>query len=309
MEHFEHYVCTLIAHALGKPSSEISLATSIDCPQWDSLAVVAVLSQIEAAVGKDVSNIEIEDLIRSTSVAEIAEKIGRALKLSPHTGAQFSAQGIEDGGHTVRNIRPNCRQLFFIYRGRGGILTPRPSEFVHQTGIDRRNFVIFDDALKSDYLHGISAEIPTFARFLSWQALQQSKHFPHIDITYCLGASAGAIAAILSGYFLKVPIVWAFSLPSTRLDRYGQHYLHGLSTKYHCNDFRDLLQDSNQVTEYRLFYNEEFEKDRQSAEQLMDCPGVKLFPQSGSGHLVISTMASAASLRNLLVPFEATSGS
>lgn len=178
----------------------------------------------------------------------------------------------------------------------------RSFDFLKSTRILDRNLILFRDNEQANYQRGLSADIPSMAAFLDWQASQLALHFPHVRSTYCLGTSAGAYAAIVSGYFLKVPIVWSFG-PMTLIDEpYRPSESDPISRR--CFDLGELLRDGNGVTEYRIFYNNGYKPDVVAAERLKNCPGVRLFPQPGDDHGVVYTMADLGSLADVLVPFE-----
>ena len=205
--------------------------------------------------------------------------------------------------HTVCRPRLKCRQLFMIYTGRLGELMLPAFEFIRATQIHDRNMVVFRDNERVNYQGGLSPDIPNMRSFLEWQQMQRELYFPHVHTTYCLGTSAGGYAALASGHYLKAPIVWAFG-PMTQIrGRFALYANDAVSQR--CTDLAEVLSEDNGVTEYRVFYNEGFDMDREAVERIADCPGVRLFPQSGEGHQVVVTMAETGQLRDLLVPFEA----
>jgi hypothetical protein len=206
--------------------------------------------------------------------------------------------------HTVRRVRSDCSQLFMAYQGRHNNLMMRSLQFIRTTKIHDRNILMFRDTRGSDYRRGIADEIPTIWDCLRWQEEQRALHFPHVRNTYCLGPSSGGRAAIFFGYFLQARVVWAFAPPSTQMLPPYLRFPHDeLSER--CADLRWLLAESNGVTEYRIFYNESYQEDREAAEALGHCPGVRLFPQAGEGHGVVFTMADSGALSGLIDPFEA----
>lgn len=208
-------------------------------------------------------------------------------------------------GHTVCRPKLRCSQLFMLYQGRAARLTLPAFQFIRATQLHNRNIMMFRDIDQADYQRGISPEIPTMADFIAWQVEQRARHFPHATTSYCVGTSVGGYAAIASGYFLKVPIVWAFG-PRGRVSNRLQEFGAGDPVSRRCWSLRQLLSEGNGVTEYRIFFNEAYTPDREIAEELADCPGVRLFPQPGDGHGVVMTMAAMGRLENLIVPFEAS---
>lgn len=212
----------------------------------------------------------------------------------------------KDMPHTVCRPRLRCNQLFMIYVGGRGSLMLHPLEFIRVTQIHDRNLIMFRDHLSRFYQAGLSPEIPGMSSFVEWQRSQRELYFPHVRMTYCLGTSAGAYGAIASGYFLKVPIVWAFAPPMTKTD--GEiSDRSGNAIVDRCSDLAELLRYGNGVTQYRIFYNESFNRDRNAAERLAGCPGVQLFPQPGYGHQVVISMKEMGGLSSVLVPFESVS--
>jgi hypothetical protein len=204
--------------------------------------------------------------------------------------------------NTVCHVRPACDQLFLIYQLTRG-LPPvfRNAEVLESTQLLSRNIMLFRDQRNTFFVSGISTEISNMSKFVEWQKRQRELHFPHIRQTYAMGISMGAYAAIANAYFLQVPIVWAFAPPVTRLDVVLEP---DDAASRRCSDLATLLRDGNGCTEYRIFFNQQFDGDREAALRLADCPGVRLFPQKGNDHQVISTLYESGGLKDLLIPFE-----
>lgn len=219
-------------------------------------------------------------------------------------GAALRRSHIFREPHTEVSIALNSSQLFLLYAARRGRLMLPIDRFCELASLNDRNRVVFRDQSRGDYSRGISETIPNMAAFLAWQEAQRAANFPHVRTTYCIGASSGAYAAIASGYFLKVPIVWIFSLPLLRTlpFRAGTGAVDEISIR--CADLRRLLRDGNGVTEYRLFYNEHYSPDRITAESLAGCPGVRLFPQPGRDHSVVMTMEEQDLFGGLGIPVD-----
>jgi len=106
----------------------------------------------------------------------------------------------------------------------------------------------------------------------------------------------------MSGFFLKVPVVWAFAPPT--IIEYRMRASENVGLFARCADLGDLLREGNGVTEYRIFYNETWDSDREAAEHISDCPGVRLFPQPGEGHGVAPEMARLGRLAGVIADFE-----
>jgi hypothetical protein len=206
--------------------------------------------------------------------------------------------------HTVCRPKPNCSQLFLVYQGRAGKLFMPPLTFIRVTQIHDRNMILFRDASQADYQRGISSDISSMSAFVDWQRNLIASDFPNTKTLYCVGTSAGAYAALASGFFLRASVVWAFAPLTEITEVYEGSALPDDAISLRCRDLQALLREGNGVTEYRVFYNEHYETDRKAAERLEKCPGVTLFPQPGEDHPVVLTMDQLGRLRGLLVPFE-----
>ena len=242
----------------------------------------------------------LDDSQRATAMSNPPDGLHSQLGAASSVGdvaAHLLDPGIQ---HTVRHVRRKCRQLFLIYQSRRGRLAMQPLTFLRKTGIHDRNILLFRDLLELNYTHGICSAISSFDQFLQWQVAQSQAYFQHASTTYCLGTSSGAWAAIASGYFLKVPIVWALSPPRGLLKR---SLVTARGLPFPVN-LIDLLRNSNGVTEYRIYYNEFHDPDRIAAELLSKCPSVRLFPLPEDHHFSAVTLDSLGLLDTLLPSFE-----
>lgn len=213
--------------------------------------------------------------------------------------------GERQNPHTLRMIRPKSESLLMSFMPRGEpIYGPavgngnRPKGF-HMPLLLKmtlgHNALFFRDSRERDYSLGISRSVSSMKELVKWQVAQRNAHFPHVQRTFCLGTSSGARAAIASGYYLRVPIVWAFAPP----DR-GRVPPSVSAQDPPWMDLYRLLFNGNGVTEYRIYYNAGCVPDRRYAEGLKDCPGVRLFPQPGHHHCVIHTLARLGKLNGIL---------
>lgn len=298
----DEFVVSAIRRATYVAPSQVSSKSTLEELCIDSLALVSIVAQFEAVYGVELSTDVALDLAQAEDVAELCERMRRCL--GPSNEERSRTVDWDDGyAHSIFHVRPECTQLFMIFRGRAMRLMMASSEFLKATRIHDRNIMLFGDCRQTDYLKGVSSEISSFAAFVDWQREQRRQRFPHVLATYCLGTSVGALAAIMSGYLLRVQIVWAFALPDTGLKHPQGHYLEG--TEYESSlQLSDLLKCGNGVTEYRIYYNRSEEQDRRAAESLVGCPGVKLFPQSGLEHPVVHTLARQGRLDDVLIPYE-----
>jgi len=168
---------------------------------------------------------------------------------------------------------------------------------------------MFRDWQSAYYLKGLSHEIWGMTQFLAWQEEHRATTFSHTTSLYTIGVSAGAYAAIACGFFLKAHVVWALAPPRTHFDSAEAGQLLASVTdpiSTQCLDLAQLLAQGNGVTEYRIFYNQEFDRDREAGVRLQHCPGVTLHPQPGQGHQIVTTLNNQGRLPDLLEPFKFT---
>jgi hypothetical protein len=197
--------------------------------------------------------------------------------------------------------RDDCAQLFLLYGGRTQVVLIHPLEFMKQTGLLNRNVVMIRDLNNICYQRGVSPTIADIPAFLQWQnAIVAS--LPHVREVYCVGSSAGAYAALLSGHFLKAKGVWAFAPPVPVMPNEHVTYI-----DQRFADAAAILARDNGATTYHVYYNEAQALDRRAAERLKPLPGVRLYPQSGEGHLVLGHMLQNRSAVGLLPDFVAAS--
>ena len=221
---------------------------------------------------------------------------------------------IEANENIVIYTRKNCSQLFLIFTGMGGqMLLMSPFDFLRDSGLATRNLMIFRDPQQLGYIRGISDDIPSLDSLGDLLERFLANH-PHIEEVYCIGVSAGAIAAMLLGHRLRARTVWSFSARSPSelwKQRYGSQSgreptfkqkvkrrlrvanekcrrLLNIEAKERLNESlidvdsirqaaRDLMQP-NGCSEYRLFYATSNPTDTFIHQQFVDCPGVVSFP-------------------------------
>lgn len=197
--------------------------------------------------------------------------------------------------------RPECPQLFFVFQGHGHQLLLDPLEFLRETDLVSRNLAMFRDQRRAFFQLGVSDQFPDWESLLTWQR-EFRAGLPGVEETYCVGTSAGSLAAIQFGYHLQVDAVWAFG-PNTRIDvdtfaeKPGRARLKDLPQDR--LDLAHLLATSNGKTEYHLVYSEDEQQDRRHSEHLADCPGVTLHPKPGSDHNVLLGMRDRDELADL----------
>lgn len=181
-----------------------------------------------------------------------------------------------------------------------------PLEFVQRGQIIDRNLVIFRDLFDHLYQRGIGPGIESMPRFIDWQRELRGR-FPSVRRLYCIGASGGGYAAVVSGHALDADVVWALApiavVPSEC--RVGPE-VHGLPQEEYerqC-DLARLLASGNGRTEYRIFYNRGYEPDREALTRLEGLPGVSTFPREGRDHFVVEELARTGALDTLLPRYE-----
>jgi len=214
----------------------------------------------------------------------------------------------------VTSTRKNCSQMFFIFTGAfQNVAGMSPLDFLQQTGLANRNFIVFRDPYRVAFRRGISEEVSDFPALLAWQR-RYLEDLPHVNELYCLGVSAGGIPAILSGHHHGAKTVWSFGARPPvedwaaeydrqktsgasfggRLQLYGKKLARRLRmlTKTPAKaPFRtgfvdtDLvkkaaedLKSSNGKTEYRLYYMESNLTDTYVHGFLKDAPGALSLP-------------------------------
>lgn len=216
----------------------------------------------------------------------------------------------------VTSTTEQCSQLFFVFTGVGGrLLLMSPFEFLQNSDLAKRNFVIFKDPRQLGYRQGISAEIPDLNSLYNWQQKFVLDH-PFIQEVYCIGVSAGAIPAMIAGHRLGVNTVWSFSArsPSARWrEKYGsargpnigvkpwlkeqlrntamrlrkltntaarERLVKSMIDVEMINDAVAELSAHNGKTEYRLYYANTNPTDIFVHKLMAECPGVTSLPIS-----------------------------
>lgn len=216
-----------------------------------------------------------------------------------HSRTSTANQTSQPDPNIVCWVRPNSSQLFFVYQGHGHALMIHALKFLQMTGLLNRNVVMFRDVYRCWYLRGVSEQIASAGQLLQWQHNYLS-HMTHVRDVYCLGTSTGGFAALLYGHLLGVRSVFAFA-PCTIISTAVLEQIReqtGEAPPY--QDLATVLAHSNERSNYKVYYNERHETDKQAAQHISHCPGVVLHPQSGSGHSVVVHMANTRQLQHLL---------
>jgi hypothetical protein len=204
--------------------------------------------------------------------------------------------------HTARRVQLGCRQTFAVYQGQGGRMMMNPLQFLHEAGLTERNLLIIRDPTRNYYQRGLGPDVPDVRSMISWHQHLLGT-LPHAPELYCIGSSAGAYAAILCGHLLKARAVYAFAPPTDLTDLLEQDKIDCPDRTY--VDLRPLLESSNGVTRYHVYYNESSTADREAAQRLRDCPGVELHAEQGEGHGVIVHLVKMGKLKGLMPEFVA----
>ena len=196
-------------------------------------------------------------------------------------------------------VREESDQLAYVYTGGARGLMINPILFLNRTRLLERNVVIFQDKYSAFYQRGISSQLSTFEDFLDWQIAFRER-LSHVRRVFCLGTSAGAYAALLFGRLLEAEEVWAFGAP-TEIDQSSQERAFaGLSIPPERLDLAHLLGKPNGKTIYNLYFNEGCAGDAAAAQRVAGCEGVRLWPQPGNEHDVLSVMFQQGWLGTLL---------
>lgn len=210
-------------------------------------------------------------------------------------------QNVGNGPPFVHLSRPKSGQLFLIYGGMdayrhgGSICSMGLLKFLQVTGLSSRNLTWIRDPHFNNYAQGFNAEIPDLASLEHWHR-QHVASLPHVREIYTLGYSSGSYGALLFGHLLRAKTVWAFSPRTAVTDRAAdiaaQQALH------------DRLVEDNHVTDYQLWYARRNRQDRNFAEVLRDCPGVRLREHTGHGatHFLLDRMILHGEFQTLLPP-------
>jgi hypothetical protein len=229
--------------------------------------------------------------------------------------------------------RTDCSQLFFIYTGLrlrvGGV----PAlDFLKKSGLANRNIVLARDPHKAGFRLGISESIPDLHSLVDWQA-EVRHELSHVSQVYCIGNSAGGLAAIVAGHQLEAATVWSFGTrppPKRRWlyppgknqqESYARHpYSARLpesrsdpDSKFSArldtaglNEAMERLSNSNGTTEYRLYYVPSNEPDSFVHRHLSKCPGTvscPIEPMPGwSEHMILSILDARDELPSLFPP-------
>jgi hypothetical protein len=198
--------------------------------------------------------------------------------------------------------RERSDELFYVFQGRGMRLMMDPMDFLRETGMIHVNLVMLRDYQRFFYHAGLNSEIADFGAILErLRAFRQE--MPHVRHSFCMGSSSGGYAALLFGHYLKVHTVFAFA-PQTLIDLELLRSFTGRSDTWrfpeaHLN-LGLLMAEHNGQTRYKVFYCEGRARDRAHAERIGGCPGVELYPQPGSTHLVIEELYKAGRLREVI---------
>lgn len=124
-----------------------------------------------------------------------------------------------------------------------------------------------------------------------------------------MGLSMGGYGAILFGCLCKADLAMAIS-PQTYLTghRYKKNNLVEKFKPYDINieetDLKVVLERyNNNFTQYNIYFGEHNSTDKNMAERISSCNGVKLFPIDSSKHTVAKPMISSGLFKEILLNF------
>jgi len=192
------------------------------------------------------------------------------------------------GGNIACLTRENCSQIFFVYAGGAGMVEGMgPMAFLQKSGISDRNFAFVRDPHLVYFDKGVSDEIADLDAVIDWHHAHLAAN-PHVTEVYCLGNSFGGWAALFFGYMLAAKKVWSLAPAGS----WGLDLL------------KDLMDESNGVTQYDIYYSVDEPKDKRFAEALQNYPGVTLIRRDEHGHLMIRGLLKSGELPTLFPPFK-----
>lgn len=181
----------------------------------------------------------------------------------------------------VFRTKENCAQLFFLFTGLfRNLIGMRPLEFVSQARLINRNLMVLRDPTHSGFQDGLSDAIPDLDSLVDWQReFIDSMH--HVTDVYCVGVSAGSLAAMYAGHQLGAKTVWTFGArPPPTKEQLRYRLKEGTKPEFDIRDLDygyigrviDTLSTPNAETEYRLYYVSSNEKDSYVHDLLKVCP-------------------------------------
>lgn len=199
----------------------------------------------------------------------------------------------DTGGNIVNLQRPDCSQLFFIYAGAAGRMEGLdPMAFLRRTGLMQRNVTLVRDTESvvtpegihvSYYENGVSPDLPDLDSLIDWHKAY-IESMPHVTEVYTLGNSFGGWSAMFFGYMLAVTKVFALAPAGP----------------WGCDLLKDLMVDSNGVTDYDLYYSREQEADRIFAETFEGYPQTRLITRDEHGHQMLKGLLNSGELVEIL---------
>jgi hypothetical protein len=200
----------------------------------------------------------------------------------------------------VIRLRPDCKQLLFLYQGGAGRFYMSPLRFLRLSGAKQRSLVMFRDP-RANYYHG---EIHPGRRGID-QTIESQRQIrdecTQANQLYCSGTSMGAYAALLFGHYLKADVVHAFGA-KTLVNRENVHPRIVIPDEH--EDLSRLLSNWNGHTRYKLYYSDGYQPDCVEAQRLANCPGVELIPLPGVEHNVFKDVDTRKLLGSLFPPLE-----
>ncbi len=199
-------------------------------------------------------------------------------------------------GNAVTLVREGCAQLFLLYTGRAGFPGTPLMRLVREIGLGNRNFTLLRDPHHNSFLSGAHAEASDLDAFADWHA-DHLEGLSHVRSHYCIGNSAGGIAAMLFGRLLGARHIWAFSpRPATR-DSFDQA----------LEQAKEVFAWAEAAGPCEIFYCPDDPVDRQVAEYFAPYEGVQLrarpSPAADHTHRLMANMVRDGELRELLPPF------
>ena len=197
----------------------------------------------------------------------------------------------------VHMERRACAQLMVMFAGvhvpraDDGELTGKQLDFLKASGLFRRNLLLIQDPHLDNFSRGISSELPDEDAVARWIS-DHARSLAHVSEVHSVGYSSGSYGALMFGHLCRMQSVWAFSPRTARP--------HGSDEA--MGRLKEMLCKHNGVTRYNVLYSAANKRDKEFADWLVGCPGVRMHPyhEYGDTHGLLWYLAYHGNLRDIL---------